>query len=148
MPAITAALLSSYVAYKFSNIQIALAVFIAGFGAALLVSWMRSGTMARDPEMILALGMERFDLVPTRYRIERRLVGWLVPPAVGYATFQLLTNMLTPVEPSIAASPLVPDPSVTGAAECTSNLDRTDCSGFIAPKSFPSTPLATAPAPK
>src|SRR5262245_42282588 len=96
MPAITAALLSSYAAYKFSNLQIALAVFIAGFGAALLVSWIRSGMIARDPEMILALGMERFDLVPMRYRIERRLVGWLVPPAVGYVTFQLLTNMLVP----------------------------------------------------
>jgi len=114
MPAITAALLSSYAAYKFSNLQIALAVFIAGFGAALLVSWIRSGMIARDPEMILALGMERFDLVPMRYRIERRLVGWLVPPAVGYVTFQLLTNMLVPVEPFIAPSPLVPDLSVTG----------------------------------
>jgi hypothetical protein len=95
MPAITAALLSAYVAYKLSNLNLALAVFIAGFGAALLISWIRSGMITSDPETMLAMGMERYDLVPMRYRIERWLVGWLVPPAVGYATFQLLTRACT-----------------------------------------------------
>ena len=37
---------------------------------------------------------------------------------------------------------------MTGAAECTNNLDRTDCSAFIAPKPSPRTALATAPAPQ
>ena len=83
---------TAYVAYVHSNWKIAMAVFVVGYGAFVLYGWIRSGNVSKDPLFGLSASTGNMDTPwMRRYRMEARLAALIIPAAVGYLVYHVLS---------------------------------------------------------